>query len=190
MNAPLFFLWLFSLPLYGLLCNFYAPLFLLCHHLILWGKVLILFNFNLFSQLLVEVTAHSRSSAMPVRCVNMNLSRIRLVGAGPGVESGESNLVYLWMPLSKMLGSLNLSLRIMKMCLTIDVPTSSQNYCEDQMSKQVQKNTWGDGKKLHKVVFWNQKVTKAHHGSSLGKGQTRGLDSSLPSEALFQWHKE
>lgn len=163
------------------LCNFYAPLFLLCHHLVLWGKVLILFSFNLFLQLLVEFTAHSRSSAMPVSCVNMNLSRIRMVGSGPGVESGESILVYLWMPQA-------VPAWVSEPQFTHN-ENMPENRCPNYLTELLRGSNEQTGakqhlrrwKKLHTVVFWNQKVTKAHHGSSLGEGQTRGLDSSLPS---------
>lgn len=45
-------------------------------------------------QLLVERLAHSRSSAIPVSCMNRKVGRFRLVGPGPGVDGGESGLVY------------------------------------------------------------------------------------------------
>lgn len=47
-----------------------------------------------FPSLLAERLAHSRSSAMPVSCISMNISRSRVVGTGPRVEGGESSLVY------------------------------------------------------------------------------------------------
>lgn len=67
---------------------------------------------------------------MLVRWEKINRNRIRVVGTGPDVESGESNLVY---GLSKMLESLNLCLLTMEMCLT------AENYCEAQRKEQMQK---------------------------------------------------
>lgn len=92
-NVSLFFLLLLSSSAANLLYNFYAPLQkaspLQPSSPLRGGTYL---SFIPFPQILVESPAHSRSS-MPVSCVNMSISRTRVVGTGPGVESGESSLV-------------------------------------------------------------------------------------------------
>ena len=60
---------------------------------------------------------------MPVSCISMNISRSRVVGTGPRVEGGS---LVLSMPLNDSeqdVQSLNLSLLVREMFLTIDIPT-------------------------------------------------------------------
>lgn len=64
--------------------------------------------------------------------------------------------------------SLNLSLLVREMFLTIDIPTPWYNYCEAQRREQICKNHFQWWKKPLKVVFLNQNFAKAYHGSSLG----------------------
>lgn len=88
----------------------------------------------------------------------MNRNRIRVVGTGPDVESGESNLVY---GLSKMLESLNLCLLTMEMCLTAEA-TELLRGSEEGTDAE---STVGDGKGCIKDVFWNRGLQRLTVGS-------------------------
>lgn len=92
------------------------------------------------------------------------------------------------MTLGKMLNLWTPVYSIMKMGLTTDVLTTSQDYCEAQRGNRCEKHfRWW--KEVQKVVSSNQKLAKLCQGSSLAGGQARGhwcLSSFLSFELVIQ----